>query len=304
MEPTTASYRRGVLLVVLATCFFSLSGILVRLTEDAGGWQIIFYRSLTLTCTMLAVLAVNYRQRMAAVIWSAGWNGLLAGTASCGALVFYILALQTITVANALFMVGIAPFITALLGRVFLKEPIPAVTWVAMCLGTAGVAVMVEGAVSFDRVAGNLLALGSAVSFALLSFFLRRGRQGDMLPGTLLSGVISAALAFVILALGTGEVGTGFAIGPWDLGLCIIMGVVQLGLGMLCYTRGARHVPAAQLQLLAMVELAMAPLWVWLIVSEVPPRTALLGGLLILAATMLQAVAGGLSRRGATASTA
>jgi hypothetical protein len=79
LEPTPSSYRRGVLLVVLATCFFSLSGILVRLTEEASGWQIIFYRSLTLTGTMLILLAINYRHRMAEVIWSAGWNGSWPG---------------------------------------------------------------------------------------------------------------------------------------------------------------------------------------------------------------------------------
>jgi drug/metabolite transporter (DMT)-like permease len=53
-------------------------------------------------------------------------------------------------------------------------------------------------------------------------------------------------------------------------------------------------VPAAQLQLLAMVELALSPLWVWLIVAEVPPQATLLGGGLILGATILQAVAGSL----------
>jgi drug/metabolite transporter (DMT)-like permease len=294
--PDSAAYRQGVLLVVLATCFFSLSGVLVRLTEAAGSWQIIFYRSLALTGTMLALLAIHYRHRLVAAIREAGWDALLAGAASSGALVLFILSLETITVANALFMSGIAPFITALLGRVFLKEPIPVITWLAMLLGMAGILVMVEGAVSFDRLVGNLLALGGAVSFALMSFFLRRGRQGDMLPASLASGVISAGLALVVLC-SAADLRAGFAIGMRDLALCITMGVVQLGLGMVCYTRGARHMPAAQLQLVAMVELALSPLWVWLVVAEVPPPAALLGGMLILAATFIQAVAGGWRRQ-------
>ena len=39
-----ADYLRGVAFVLLAATFWSLSGILVRLTEGAGAWQIIFYR--------------------------------------------------------------------------------------------------------------------------------------------------------------------------------------------------------------------------------------------------------------------
>jgi DME family drug/metabolite transporter len=292
-----ASYRRGLLLIVLATCFFSLSGVLIRLTEQASGWQIIFYRSLTLTVTMLVLLALSYRRGMVRAIRAAGWAGVVTGAASCGALIFFVLSLERITVANALFMAGIAPFLTALLGRVFLKEEIPRVTWAAMFLCAAGVAVMVNGAVDFDRLYGNLLALASAVSFALMSFFLRRGRQSDMLPATLASGIISTTLACGMLLLGGVAASASFAVTWRDLALCVVMGVVQLGLGMVCYTRGARHVPAAQLQLLAMVELALSPLWVWLIVAEVPPPPAVIGGLLILAATVMQAVAGLWSRQ-------
>jgi len=295
--PDSAAYRQGVLLVVLATCFFSLSGVLVRLTEAAGSWQIIFYRSLALTGTMLALLAIHYRHRLVAAIREAGWDALLAGAASSGTLVLFILSLETITVANALFMSGIAPFVTALLGRMFLKEPIPVITWVAMIMAMAGILVMVEGAVSFDRLVGNLLALGSAICFALMSFFLRRGRQGDMLPASLASGVISSLLALVVLLGSAGGIGASFAVTGRDLALCVTMGVVQLGLGMVCYTRGARHMPAAQLQLVAMAELALSPLWVWLVVAEVPPPAVLLGGMLILAATFVQAIAGSWSRQ-------
>ena len=69
------------------------------------------------------------------------------------------------------------------------------------------------------------------------------------------------------------------------------MGVVQLGLGSILYTLGARQVPAARLQLAAMAELAMGPLWVWLGVDEVPSGPTLAGGALILASIALQAAA-------------
>jgi drug/metabolite transporter (DMT)-like permease len=69
------------------------------------------------------------------------------------------------------------------------------------------------------------------------------------------------------------------------------MGVIQLGLGSILYTLGARRVPAARLQLAAMAELVMGPLWVWLVVDEIPTVTTLAGGALILASIALQAAA-------------
>jgi drug/metabolite transporter (DMT)-like permease len=69
------------------------------------------------------------------------------------------------------------------------------------------------------------------------------------------------------------------------------MGTVQLGLGSLCYAYAARHLPAAPLQLLALAELVMSPVWVWLVVDEVPSTATLAGGAMILAATAFQATA-------------
>jgi drug/metabolite transporter (DMT)-like permease len=71
------------------------------------------------------------------------------------------------------------------------------------------------------------------------------------------------------------------------------MGSVQLGLGSVCYTLGARHLPAAALQLLALLELVFSPLWVWLVVGEVPGAATLAGGGLVMAATAMQAAGGG-----------
>src|SRR5919202_6467728 len=159
---------------------------------------------------------------------------------------------------------------------------------------------MVADAVSFDELYGNVLALTYAVSLALMSFFLRRGRRSDMLPASLISGVIASALAFVVLAADD-KAGFGFAVSARDLGLCMMMGMVQLGGGLFCYTLGARHVPAAQLQLLGMVELVLSPLWVWLFLGHAPPQAVFLGGLLILSATVMQVVASGSVRRAAPA---
>ena len=83
-----------------------------------------------------------------------------------------------------------------------------------------------------------------------------------------------------------------FSITLEDFALCATMGSVQLGLGTMFYARAGRYVPAAALQILALSELVFSPLWVWLVVSEVPSWSTLLGGALIMAAAAMQAGAG------------
>jgi drug/metabolite transporter (DMT)-like permease len=285
-----AEQRRGLFLVVLATVFWSLSGLAVRLMESASGWQIILYRSIGLTLTMLAVLAVAHRGRTLTAIRDSGWPAVLAGLFSCLSSATFILALEQISVANALFIAGVAPFAAALVARLLLGEEIASATWAGMSLALLGVVVMVGGSLGLGRVGGNALALASALTMAFFSVALRRGRQTDMLPAVLVSGASSTLLALVVLAAG-GPLTASLAVTPGDLGLCLGMGVIQLGLGSILYTLGARRVPAARLQLAAMAELVMGPLWVWLVVDEIPTVTTLAGGALILASIALQAAA-------------
>jgi hypothetical protein len=61
------------------------------------------------------------------------------------------------------------------------------------------------------------------------------------------------------------------------------MGVVQLGGGLVLYTRASRHLPAAELRLVATAELVPRPLWVWIGVGEAQRGTLVGGGLVILA---------------------
>jgi len=81
-----------------------------------------------------------------------------------------------------------------------------------------------------------------------------------------------------------------FGISGHDLGLALLLGSAQLGAGFLLITLGARRVPAAEVPLLALTEVVLAPIWVWLWVSEVPGRLTLLGGAVVLAAVLGQAI--------------
>lgn len=286
-----ALYARGVVLVLLAGVAWSTAGLVIRLMEQADGWQIVFWRSAAMVPTLLVFIALRNRGALALAFRRAGWNALVGGLCMSFAFVGFVFALLHTTVANVLFILSAAPLLAAVLGRLILGEAVRPATWIGMTGAVVGVGVMVAGSLERGALFGNLIALLTTFGFAGFTIALRRGRQVDMLPAVCLGGVFSMLLAG--LAIGITAPGlAGFRVSGHDLALCLSLGIVQLSLGLALYTFGSRHVPAAELALLAMTEVVLGPIWVWLGVGETPAAATLFGGAVVLAAVVFQAIHG------------
>jgi len=70
------------------------------------------------------------------------------------------------------------------------------------------------------------------------------------------------------------------------------MGVFQVGAGLILYTLGSRSLPAAELTLLSLAEVLLAPLWVWLFLGETASINTLIGGSVLLGAIVGNALSG------------
>jgi drug/metabolite transporter (DMT)-like permease len=280
------------MLVALAGVFWSIGGLLIRLIEAASGWQIVLFRSLALALTLTLIIALRHRGRLMGAFRAAGAEGVAAAGALAGGFIAFVLSLQQTSVANATFMLGASPFFAALLGRWLLGEPIRRATVLAIAAALLGIMIMIEGGLAVGTIRGSLLALGASVSFAIFSVLLRRGRERDMLPCVAIAGALAALCELPVVLAGAPSLGSALLLSPRDFALCAVMGAVQVGGGLTVFTLGARHVPAAELTLLSLTELALAPIWVWLAIGEVPSGSTLLGGAIIIGAITWQALSG------------
>jgi drug/metabolite transporter (DMT)-like permease len=283
-EAAGAARARGFALALSATLFWSTAGILIRLIEQASSWHIILYRSLGATVMVAAMLVLVHPGAVARTVRLAGWPALVAGICSSASSVFFILALGRVTVANATFMGGITPFLAAIGAQAFLGERVPRRAWGAMGVAAIGVTLMLGGGLALGQLTGNVFALCSAVAFAGHALFLRLNRQSDMLPAVLYAGLFGMGFGLLALALQ----GASPAVPVRDLLLALAMGGVQLGGGLVLYTRASRYLPAAELQLLATAELVLSPLWVWIGIGEAPGAATLVGGALVVLAILSQ----------------
>lgn len=281
-------YGQGVALVLAAGALWSLMGLMLRQIEDATVWQILFWRSVGVVPVLFAF-----------IVWTSGGRPFqsirrvgLAGTVGAFGLVFAfagaIYAIQSTTVANAVFLFTASPFVAAVLGWIILGERVGAWTWAAIGLAVFGMYLMVREGLELGALHGNLAALLSAAGFGAFSVALRWGKVGDMLPVSMLGAVFSVVVAGGVLT----AKGQPIAASGWDMGVAVVMGMGVLALGMVAYTLGSKVIPAAQLTLLSLMEVLLAPIWVFLLLGETASAATFIGGGVLLAAVALNAVMG------------
>jgi drug/metabolite transporter (DMT)-like permease len=273
------AYARGCLLVLMAGAWLSLGGLIVRLIAQADDWQIVFFRSLSAAVGFFLLLALRDRGNTLRTFRLAGLPGLIAGAAMAVPMITFILAVNATSVANALFLLAVAPFLAAMFGWLLLREAIGRPTWLAMAAALCGITIMVWNGFTVGTLFGNVMGLLAALGFAVFAVALRFGRATDMLPAVVFACVFSMAAAAAVIAGGDG----GFAI-PWaDFALCVLYGAIMAG-ALAVYTVGSRAVPSAELTLLSLTEVLLGPVWVWLILNEVPEPLTLVGGGVLMAA--------------------
>ena len=277
------TYRTAILWIIIGGALLSLLGIGVRLMDTATSKQIIFFRSVASASFLLLVLFARDRAMVLQSITSIGSRGWLAASFLAVASLFMILSLEFTSVANAVFIVSLAPLCSAILGWLILKERVLPRTWWAILIGVLGISIIFADGLSTGGLLGMFFAFLMMFLYSSSLIAIRSQSGADMLA--------LCAMSAVLLAIGIAPFVESFSISEHDLALCIALGVVQIGLGMVLITTGAQYVPAAQVSLLALLEVVLSPLWVWIGVGEVPTIYSLIGGAIVLTGVALQALA-------------
>ena len=272
--------NRDAIFILLAGLCWSLSGIGVRLIEDANVWQIVFYRSISMSLFLGGVVYYTSGQNPIKIALEKGAISWVCGFALVLSYVAGVYALQTTSVANTLLLFSTAPFQTAIIARVFLGEIVRWRTWSAIGLSLVGVLIMVGGQDNQSHISGDLAALSAALGFAVFTISVRKGRTGNMMPAVFWSAILCLPI-MVLICLYTN---TSLIVGPRDASIALLLGIIQMGLGLLLFTLGSKTLPAAKMTLLALSEVFFAPLWVWLFLNERIPLQTLIGGSVILLA--------------------
>jgi DME family drug/metabolite transporter len=277
-----------VFLVLFAGAIWSTIGLTIRLIQEAQVWQILFYRSLAMTPVLFLFIAYRSKNRPIEQVLKVGAPAAIGAIGLVFAFAGGIYAFQSTTIANALFMFATAPFITAILGWIILREQVRRGTWIAMAFAGLGLVIMLWEGLAVGAIAGNAAAVLSAIGFSVFTIALRWGKLEDMLPTVFLAGLFTLFTAYAMCRI----IDHSIILSPWDSGVSMFMGVFQLGVGLWIYTIGSKTVPAAELSLLSMTEVILGPVWVWAFLGELASVWTFVGGGIIMAALAGNALSG------------
>lgn len=286
------SHDRAVWVMVLVTLLWSTAGVVTRQMQVAEGFEVTFWRSFFTVLSLLVILPLwqgpgvfarfPWRRR---AFWLAGL---------CWATMFtaFMVALTMTGVARVLVTMAFGPLLTALLSRLVIGHRLPARTWAAIVVAGAGMAWMFAGQLGGSTSArewlGSLIALGVPLAGAVHWTIAQRGQaQGeplDLVPSVLIGAVISSAVTLPLA--------WPFQASGGDLAWLAFLGLTQLAIPCVLAVLCARVLAAAEVSLLALLEIVFGIALVWLIVGEAPQPEVLAGGTLVIGALVVNELLG------------
>jgi drug/metabolite transporter (DMT)-like permease len=274
----------GLLCALAAPLCWSIGGLVFRSVE-AGPWEAIVWRSLghVLIFPLFLLLrsggggAFSDMRRAPATV-------LVVGACVTSTFVLHVLAMMSTSVANVLVVQSTSPLLVAVLAWAILGERVDGRGLATLAVAFAGLAIVIGASVGGGTFAGDSFALGVALCSACMVILMRRARALNLQPVSLLGAFGAIAIALPLA--------NPLSIATSDIALLLMLGVVQMTLGLTFFFAALRLLPAAQVTLIALLEPVLGPIWVWLFMGEQPPATTLFGGSIIFGALMVNTVLG------------
>jgi drug/metabolite transporter (DMT)-like permease len=170
------------------------------------------------------------------------------------------------------------PFLAAGLAFLATGERPSRRTMLAAGFALIGVGIMVVDGLGQGRLLGQMYALYMTAAFAGLVVAQRRDPLLPVAPINALAALLSSAFGF--------SVARSVQMTAFDVADLFLFGVSTITVAFALFMQGAKTVPAAEASLVAMLDVVIGPLWVWLAFREQPSFGTFIGGGFVLAAAL------------------
>tara|TARA_Y100000590_G_scaffold437550_1_gene559320 strand:+ start:461 stop:1366 length:906 start_codon:yes stop_codon:yes gene_type:complete len=267
--------------VLFAGLLWSFGPLVVRYIDQPNlvPWQYLFTRGITIFCILNIYLFFQEGKNFYKNYLNMGFSGLIGGIGLGIAMIGFIWSIIHTTAAITLLCLAAMPFITALLGFLFLKEKINFNVWIAITIACVGIIIMALGNTNKFHLLGLVFGLVSAIGFSVFSVSLRWRKETPKFTTVAFAGIFCAVVSTIILI----NSNSNFLSSSYNEGLFAIHGSLVC-MGLVLYSIGSKTIQAAELTLLSLTEVIGGIFWVWLPmlgINEVPTNNTIIGGFLI-----------------------
>jgi len=272
-DPGRVGSRRAVLLLIAAAALWSSSGLLIKIV-DWSALSIISGRSMTALLVFLWYLR-RLELRFSRI-------ELAGGISYVGVQLFFVLATKQTAAANAIFLQYTAPIYLLFFGYWFLGERPERSDWVSIPIIFLGLVLFLGDGIRFSGIQGNILGALSGAAMAAMMVAMRKQKSEAPARMILLGCLLSIAVGLPSLAR------ESFSFR--NVGIILFMGIFQMGLPYVFFSIAIKHLAALESSLVLFIEPVLNPVWVFLVIGEVPGPLALAGGALVIGTAVVRAL--------------
>ena len=281
MKEELKNPKLAVPVVLLAGLVWSFGPYVVRHIDqpETIPWQYLLTRGLVIFILLNVYLFASEGKNFINNYKKVGLSGIIGGVGLACAMITFIWSITNTTAAVTLLCLAAMPFITALLGFLFLKEQISLNVWIAIFIATIGIIIMSFGNSEKNSLLGLIMGLVSAVGFSVFSVSLRLRKETPKFTTVAIAGLVCFLVSLAVLYFK----GLNFLSSGKNESLFAIHGSLVC-LGMILYAIASKNIPAAELTLLSLTEIIGGIFWVWLPlfgINEIPSNNTIIGGFLI-----------------------
>ena len=268
-------------IVLIAGLFWSFGPLVIRYVDQPAlvPWQYLFARGLIIFIILNFYLYLNEGISFVKNYLRIGLSGIVGSVGLASAMMSFIWSITHTSVAITLLCLAAMPLITALLGFIFLKEKISIHTWISIVMAAIGIYIMAMNDRKIGNITGLVFGLASAFGFAIYSISLRWRKETPQFTTVSLAGLICVLFSFYTMIQSNSSL---FSSSKNEM-LFSLHGTL-ICIGLILYSIGSKHLPAAELTLLSLTEVIGGIFWVWLPlfgINEVPSTNTIIGGFLI-----------------------
>ena len=268
-------------IVLIAGILWSFGPYVVRHIDEAHTvpWQYLFGRGAVIFVLLNFYLYLEEGLSFFKNYNKIGVSGVIGGTGLAFAMITFIWSITNTTAAITLLCLAAMPFITALLGFLFLKEKISTNVWISILVATVGIVIMAFGNHEKNTLIGFVLGIVSALGFSVFSVSLRWRKETPKFTTVALAGLICFLVSSVVII----NKDLSFFSSSKNEALFAVHGSIVC-LGMILYAIASKNIPAAELTLLSLTEVIGGIFWVWLPwlgINEIPGTNTIIGGFFI-----------------------
>ena len=210
-------------------------------------------------------------------------SNVLAGFSFTVTVILFVSATKTTTAANAIILQYTAPIYTALFSWPLLKERVKPYDIIFTITATTGIILFFIDMTSKGRFIGNVMALFSGLSFAWFYILMRKQREVSPINSAFIGNILTFLISLPLII--THPLKDGIS-----LIFLFFLGVFQMGIPMLFYSIGIKHITALNAILISTLEPILNPIWVFIFVHEKPGYWSLIGGTLVIASIVMRQI--------------